>query len=331
MIMGYHQSRVLITGGLGFIGSHLARRLVADGARVTIIDNLCALHGANVFNIRDIASKVSVNPCDVRQRHVMEAFVASTDFLFQLAGQTSHLHSMVDPLTDMEINVEAQLSLLEICRRRNPGIKIVVASTRQVYGKPLYLPVDERHPLRPVDINGIHKLTAEQYYNLYHELHGINSCVLRLTNTYGPGMRICDASQCFVGSWIRALIEGEVMRIFGDGAQVRDFNHVDDCVEALLLAGANGTTSGKTYNLGSGEHISLLDLARKMATFGDGGAYECIPFPPERKRIDIGDYYGDISLIRNELHWSPAVGLNEGLQGTVAYYRQHYHQYVRMP
>ncbi|MBF0179154.1 MAG: SDR family NAD(P)-dependent oxidoreductase [Magnetococcales bacterium] len=326
--MGYHQSRVLITGGLGFIGSCLARRLVEAGARVTIIDNLREYHGANFFNIRDIASEVVVHSGDVRQRHVMEALIANSDFLFHLAGQTSHLHSMDDPLTDMEINVEAQLNLLEVCRQRNPGIKIVVASTRQVYGKPCYLPVDERHPLQPVDINGIHKLTAEQYYNLYFELHGINSCILRLTNTYGPGMRIRDASQCFVGSWIRALIEGETMRVFGDGTQVRDFNHVDDCAEALLLAGANGTANGRTYNLGSGEHISLLALARKMATLGDGGAYACIPFPPERKRIDIGDYYGDISLIRQELHWTPAVSLDDGLPDTVAYYRRHYHQYI---
>ena len=315
-------SRVLITGGLGFIGSNLARRLVGLGADVTLVDSLIPLYGGNLFNIADI-KPVRVNICDVRDADAMLHVLRDQQYLFNLAGQTSHLDSMTDPRTDLEINVEAQLSLLECCRKVNPGIKIVFASTRQLYGKPEYLPVDERHPIHPVDVNGINTLAGEWYHRLYNTVHGVRACVLRLTNTYGQGMRVKDVRQTFLGIWVRRLLEGRPVQVFGDGTQVRDFNHVDDCVEALLLAAQRDVADGKVYNLGSSEVISLKDLAQMMISLGYGGAIELIPFPPDRKAIDIGDYYGDFRLINRELGWSPKVSLSEGLKRTVDFYHEH--------
>ena len=324
----YFGKAVLITGGLGFIGSNLARALVAQGAEVTLVDSLIPQYGGNPFNIDDIRDKVTVNVCDVRDPYAMAYLLKDKDFLFNLAGQTSHIDSMTDPQTDLDINAAAQLSILEACRVANPGIKIVFASTRQLYGKPDYLPVDEKHPIRPVDVNGINKLAGEWYHLLYNNVYGIRACALRLTNTYGPGMRVKDARQTFLGIWVRLLLEGQPIKVFGDGLQLRDFNYVDDCVEALLLAGASDAANGKVYNLGSTEVMGLKALAEMMTDLGFGGAFELVAFPPERKAIDIGDYYSDFSLITEELGWQPKVGLREGLERTMAYYQAHLHQYL---
>ena len=323
----YSGKEILITGGLGFIGSNLARSLVAQGANVTLVDSLIPQYGGNPFNIEDIRDKVSVNFCDVRDTHAMTYLIQGKDYLFNLAGQTSHLDSMTDPHTDLDINAAAQLSILEVCRKENPDIKIVFASTRQLYGKPDYLPVDEKHSIRPVDVNGINKLAGEWYHLLYNNVYGIRSCALRLTNTYGPGMRVKDARQTFLGIWIRLLLEGKPIKVFGDGKQLRDFNFVDDCVEALLLAGENNNSNGKVYNLGSSEIIGLSDLAEIMVNLGVSGNYELGPFPADRKAIDIGDYYSDYSLITKELGWVPKIDLKEGLKRTLNYYRAHFSHY----
>lgn len=321
--MSYQNASVLITGGLGFIGSNLARSLVALGAKVTLVDSLIPKYGGNPFNIQDIRDKVVVNVCDVRDPFAMAYLLQGKDYLFNLAGQTSHLDSMTDPQTDLDINASSQLSILEACRKVNPDVKIVFASTRQLYGKPDYLPVDEKHPVRPVDVNGINKLAGEWYHLLYNNVYGIRACALRLTNTYGPGMRVKDARQTFLGIWVRQLIDGEAIKVYGDGAQLRDFNYVDDCVEALLLAGASEEANGRVYNLGGGEVVGLKELAEMMIALVPGGRYELIPFPAERKAIDIGDYYGNFDLIKSELGWEPRVGLHEGLKKTVQYYRQY--------
>ncbi|SIT68292.1 dTDP-glucose 4,6-dehydratase/UDP-glucose 4-epimerase [Ectothiorhodosinus mongolicus] len=325
--MDYSNKKILITGGIGFIGSNLARTLVNQGAEVTLVDSLTPQYGGNPFNIADIRDKVSVNICDVRDSYAMEYLLKGQDYLFNLAGQTSHMDSMSDPQTDLAINATAQLSILEACRKINPDIKIVFASTRQLYGKPDYLPVDETHPIRPVDVNGINKLAGEWYHLLYNNVYGIRACALRLTNTYGPGMRVKDARQTFLGIWIRLLLERKPIKVFGDGLQLRDFNYVDDCVDALLLAGASEQANGKVYNLGSTEVISLKDLAEKMISLGFGGNYELVPFPEERKAIDIGDYYSDFSLIASELGWSPKIDLDDGLDQTIQYYKSHSEQY----
>ena len=319
----FDKKKILITGGLGFIGSSLARALVKQDARVTLVDSLIPQYGGNLFNIADIRDKVEVNICDVRDPNAMKYLVQGKDYLFNLAGQTSHMDSMTDPQTDLDINASAQLSILEACRLNNPAIKIVFASTRQLYGKPDYLPVDETHPIRPVDVNGINKLAGEWYHLLYNNVYGIRACALRLTNTYGPGMRVKDARQTFLGIWVRLLLEGKPIKVFGDGEQLRDFNYVGDCVDALLLAGASEQASGKVYNLGSEEVIGLKALAELMTSLGYGGSYELVPFPEERKAIDIGDYYSDFSLISAELGWSPQVSLKQGLLKTVEYYSKH--------
>ena len=323
----YSGKEILITGGLGFIGSNLARRLVSQGANLTLVDSLIPQYGGNTFNIDDIKNKVAVNVCDVRDTFAMEHLIQGKEYLFNLAGQTSHLDSMADPHTDLDINAAAQLSILEVCRKVNPDIKIVFASTRQLYGRPDYLPVDEKHPNRPVDVNGINKLAGEWYHLLYNNVYGIRACALRLTNTYGPRMRVKDARQTFLGIWIRLLIEGRPIKVFGDGLQLRDFNYVDDCVEALLLAGASDQANGKVYNLGGSEVIGLKDLSKMMVNLGHGGSFELAPFPSERKAIDIGDYYSDFSLITKELGWVPKIDLKDGLKRTLNYYSTHFSHY----
>lgn len=323
----YNNKRVLVTGGLGFIGSNLARKLVSLGARVTLVDSLIPSYGGNLFNIEDIRGQVTCNISDVRDPYAMAYILQGQDFLFNLAGQTSHLDSMTDPQTDLDINASAQLSILEACRKYNPGIKLVFASTRQLYGKPDYLPVDELHPVRPVDVNGINKLAGEWYHLLYNNVYGIRACALRLTNTYGPSMRVKDARQTFLGIWVRLMIEGKPIQVFGDGKQLRDFNYVDDCVDALLLAGASDVANGKVYNLGSKEVIGLKDLAEMMVNLGYGGSYKLVPFPSERKAIDIGDYYSDFTKLSSELGWEPKIGLQEGLQRTIEFYKENSKHY----
>ncbi len=318
--------RVLITGGLGFIGSNLARRLVEQGAVVTLVDSLIPEYGGNLFNLSGLEGRVQVNISDVRDEHSMKHLVRGQDFLFNLAGQTSHMDSMQDPFTDLEINARAQLSILEVCRQFNADMKIVFASTRQIYGKPDYLPVDEKHLLKPVDINGVNKMAGEWFHILYHNVHGIRTCALRLTNTYGPRMRIKDIRQTFLGIWIRRLVEGQPFEVWG-GGQLRDFTYVDDAVEALLRAATDESANGKVYNLGGQEVVSLLDLAERMVNANGGGRFDVHDFPAGRERIDIGDYYADWSLIRKELGWEPSVRLEEGLRRTIHYYRQHHREY----
>lgn len=327
MSISFFQKKVLITGGIGFIGANLARRLVALGARVTLVDSLIPEYGGNLFNIVGLEDKVRVNISDVRDEHSLKYLVQGQDLLFNLAGQTSHMDSMQDPVTDLDINTRAQLSILETCRRHNPDIKVVFASTRQIYGKPDYLPVDEKHLLRPVDVNGINKMAGEWYHILYNNVYGIRACALRLTNTYGPCMRVKDARQTFLGIWVRLLLEGKSFEVWG-GEQKRDFTYVDDVVDAMLLAATSETANGKIYNLGGTEVVTLTELAQQTVAANGGGQYESHEFPADRKRIDIGDYYADDSLIRAELGWAPLVNLADGLAQTLTYYRQHLGLYL---
>ncbi|MFI5350974.1 MAG: NAD-dependent epimerase/dehydratase family protein [Elusimicrobiota bacterium] len=320
-------ARVLVTGGLGFIGSTLAARLARSGAEVAVIDALIPEHGGDRRNLRGNEDAVQIEVADVRDESAMKRLVAGRDFLFNLAGQTCHMDSMADPWTDLDINARAQLSILEICRRANPGVKIVFAGTRQVYGRPDYLPVDERHPLRPVDVNGINKLAGERYHLLYNDVYGLRSCVLRLTNTYGPRMRIKDSRQTFLGEWIRLALQGKTFEVWG-GAQLRDFNYVDDVVDALLLAAASESANGRIYNLGGEAPFRLEELARILVESAGSGAYALKPFPEERKNIDIGDYYADSALIRADLGWTPRVGLRSGLERTLGFFRERLGDYV---
>ncbi len=318
--------RALITGGLGFIGSTLARRLVELGARVTLVESLIPEYGGNLANIAGLEDRVRVNISDVRDEYSFRYLVRDQDLLFNLAGQTSHMDSMREPFNDLEINVRAQLSIVESCRKFNPGIKIVFASTRQMYGKPDYLPVDEKHLLRPVDVNGIHKMAGEWYHILYNNVHGIRACALRLTNTYGPRMRIKDARQTFLGIWIRKLMEGKPFEVW-DGDQRRDFTFVDDAADAFLLA-ATQPVDGEIFNVGGEPPITLRDLAAMLVRINGAGEFSVIDYPEERKSIDIGDYYADDRRARTMLNWDPRVGLEEGLARTLDYYRRHLAAYL---
>jgi UDP-glucose 4-epimerase len=319
--------KVVITGGLGFVGSTAARRLVALGAQVTLVDSLIPQYGGSLFNIAGIEDRVRINVSDVRDEYSLRTLVQGQDYLLNLAGQTSHMDSMEDPFTDLDINCRSQLSILEVCRRYNPAIKVVFASTRQIYGKPDYLPVDENHPVRPVDVNGINKLAGEWYHILYNNVYGVRACALRLTNTIGPRMRIKDARQTFLGVWVRLLLEGQPFEVW-EGHQLRDFTYVDDVVEAFLLAASNDAANGQVLNLGGDSVISLKAVADLLIEINGGGRYDLRTFPADRKRIDIGDYYSDFRRVQSLLGWTPKVPLREALTRTLAFYRQHLNAYV---
>jgi UDP-glucose 4-epimerase len=321
--------KVLVTGGLGFIGSNLAVRLAELGAEVLIVDSLVPEYGGNLFNVAEIQDRVRINIADVRDRSSMDYLVKGQDYLFNLAGQVSHLDSMHDPFTDLEINCRSQLSILESCRYNNPDVKVIFASTRQIYGTPDYLPVDERHLVHPTDVNGINKMAGEWYHIVYNNVYGVRATSLRLTNTYGPRMRVCDARQTFLGLWLRLIVEGKELQIYGDGRQVRDFNYVDDVVDGFLRAAADDEANGQVYNLGSDEPINLLHLAHLLVQISGKGSYRLVPWPENRKRIDIGDYYGDYRKIHGKLGWYPRISLKEGLARSLQYYEAHHQQYWR--
>lgn len=323
----YKNQKVLITGGLGFIGSNLARKLLGLGAEVTLYDNADPESGANPFNLDGIRQQVKVVEADILDEGKLREAVKGQRYLFNLAGEMSHIGSMQDPFKDLNVNSVGQLKLLEVCRTTNPAISIVFAGTRQVYGRPNYLPVDEKHLLTPLDNNGVSKRAGEMYHIVYNRVHGMATCVLRMTNTYGPRMRIRDARLTFIGWWFRQLLEGKPIQIFGDGSQIRDFNHVDDVVDAMLRVVSQPVTHGKIYNLG-GEPINLLNLARLMIELNGSGSYEIVPFPAGRKRIDIGDYYGNYDLIKNETGWQPCVKLLDGIKNMLEYYYQHKEHYL---
>ncbi|HJQ19454.1 MAG TPA: NAD-dependent epimerase/dehydratase family protein [Gemmatimonadaceae bacterium] len=319
--------KALVTGGAGFIGSALAIRLVDLGAAVTVADNFTPTSGANAHNLAGIADRAQIRDADIRDAAVMRELVAGQDFLFNLAAQTSHMDSMTAPDADLDINCRAQLSIVELCRCVNPDVKIVYASTRQMYGRPEYLPVDERHPLRPVDVNGINKMAGEWYHILYHQVYGLRTCALRLTNTMGPRMRVKDARQMFVGYWVRCVLEGKPFEVWG-GDQRRDISYVDDTVDAFLLAAASDAANGRVFNVGGDRPVTLRELAQLLVAANGGGEYVVREFPRDRQRIEIGDYYADTRSIAAALGWSARVALPDALDRTLHFYREHLQNYV---
>ena len=324
----YRGRRVMITGGVGFIGSNLARQLVGLGAKVLLIDSLIPDYGGNLFNIQDLTDVVRLNIADVRMQTTMETLVREQDVIFNLAGQVSHIDSMRDPYTDLEINCRAQLSILEACRKNNRSVRVVFAGTRQVYGRPDYLPVDEKHLVRPADINGVNKAAGEYYHLLYNNVFDVRACSLRLTNVYGPRQLIKHNRQGFIGWFIRLAIEDREIQIFGDGSQLRDFVYVDDAADAFLRAGASDVCDGGVFNVGGDAPISHRDLTQMLVTVAGSGTVKFVEWPAEKKRIDIGSFYSDSSRFRTTTGWQPQVSLEEGLRRTVAFYRQHLRHYV---
>ncbi len=323
----YKGRAVLITGGLGFLGSNLARRLVELGADVLLVDSLVPDYGGNLFNVADIQDRLRVNIADIRDENSMDYLVRWQEVIFNLAGQVSHIDGQRDPYTDLDINCRAQLSFLEACRRFNPKAKVVYASTRQIYGRPLYLPVDEMHPKRPTDVNGINKMAGEWYHILYNNVHGIRATSLRLTNSYGPRQLMKHNRQGFIPWFVRQALDGEEISLFGDGSQLRDFTYVDDAVEAFLMAGASPAADGQFFNVGGMGPTSLKQFLETLLDVVGSGSYRLVPFPPEKRSIDIGSFYTDYSKIRSALGWEPRVPIAEGLRQMVEYYRQHREHY----
>ncbi|MGI8918040.1 MAG: NAD-dependent epimerase/dehydratase family protein [Pyrinomonadaceae bacterium] len=320
---------MLITGGLGFIGSNLARHLaMLDDVKVIILDALIPGQGGNRFNLRGVEGRVAVHLGNMGDDHVVNHLVAGVDCVFNLAGQASHMESLLHPQRDLELNCSAQLTLLEACRNFNPHVKIVFTSTRQVYGRPVYLPADEHHTAAPVDINGIHKLTAEQYHLLYHRLYGTRAVCLRLTNTYGPRQLLSHNAQGFIGWFVRQAILGEVIELYGAGLQRRDVNYVDDVIDALLLAGVSERADGEIFNLGGGDPVTLVDVATELIALTGRGTVHTVPFPPEQKLIDIGNCWLSCRKIEAALGWRPHTSLRVGLARTIEFYRQHITHYL---
>ncbi len=324
----YRDRRVAITGGLGFIGSNLARQLVSLGAEVLLIDSLIPDYGGNLFNIDGVEKNVRVNIADIRQQSTMNYLVQGQDVIFNLAGQVSHVDSMQDPYTDLEINCRSQLSLLEACRRNNPGVKVVFAGTRQVYGRPDTLPVTEQHLVRPTDVNGINKAAGEYYHLVYNNVFGVRACSLRLTNVFGPRQLIRHNRQGFIGWFIRLALLDQEIQVFGDGRQIRDFVFVDDASDAFLRAGASDDCNGQVFNVGGMTPIAHRELVALLIEMAGSGRFKMVEWPADRKAIDIGDFYADSSLIRNVLGWVPQTPLRDGLRETFAYYRAHLEHYL---
>lgn len=327
----YRGRKVMVTGGLGFIGSNLVRALVQCGADVLVVDSLIADYGGNLFNIDGIADRLRLNIADVRQQTTMNYLVRDRAVIFNLAGQVSHIDSMRDPYTDLEINCRSQLTVLEACRNHNPGAKVVYAGTRQVYGKPDSLPVSEAHLVRPTDVNGINKAAGEYYHLVYNNVFGVRACSLRLTNVYGPRQLIRHNRQGFIGWFIRLAIEDRPIQIYGDGSQVRDFVYVDDAADAFLRAGADDRCNGEVFNVGGDRPVSLRELTGLLIDVAGSGRVEYTEWPMDQKAIDIGSFHADSTKFRTTTGWRPAIGLKDGLRETVAFYRQHYDQYVDTP
>jgi UDP-glucose 4-epimerase len=324
----YRGRAVMITGGLGFIGSNLARQLVAAGADVLLVDSLIPHFGGNLFNIDGIADRVRVNVADIRQQSTMNYLVRDRDVIFNLAGQVSHIDSMRDPYTDLEINCRSQLTVLEACRNHNPRVKVVFAGTRQVYGRPKSLPVDETHLVEPTDVNGINKAAGEYYHLVYNNVFGVRACSLRLTNVYGPRQLIKHNRQGFIGWFIRLAVENQTIQIYGDGSQLRDFVYVDDAADAFLRAGASDACNGEVFNVGGDRPISHRELTTLLVDRAGSGAVRYVEWPAEQKAIDIGSFYADSTKFTRITGWTPTVSLGDGLARTVAFYREHLHHYV---
>ncbi len=328
MVTSYYQKKkIAITGGLGFLGSNLAIELVRLGAKVTVIDPMIPLYGGNLYNIKDIEDDIDIHHNDIRDEKAMKKLVKGQEVIFHIGNQTSHIDSMTDPLYDVDINCRGNLIFLEACRDVNPDVKIVYAGSRAQYGKAESLPVSEEAPIHPVDIYGANKHVAELYHHIYQKVYGLRTTTLRLTNIYGPRHQM-KHSKYGIQNWIiRLALDDEKIPIYGDGSQIRDYVYVDDVTDAFLRVGCQAKTDGETYNLGSGEPVSFKEMVECVVKIAGSGKIVFIPWPVERKRIEIGDYIADYQKIQKEVGWNPCVYFEDGLKRTIAYYREHRKHY----
>jgi UDP-glucose 4-epimerase len=321
----------MVTGGLGFIGSNLARRLVDLGADVLVVDALIPDCGGDPYNIAGIESRLEVRIADLRDAMSTNVLVEDREVIFNLAGQVSHVDSIGNPRADLDINCQSHLSLLEACRHRNPGATVVYASTRHVYGKPDTLPVTESHVLRPLDVNGINKAAGEAYHLVYSRLYGLKTVSLRLTNIYGPRQLIRHNRQGFIGWFVGQAVRHEEIPVYGDGTQRRDLIYVDDAADAFLRVGADAACDGEVYNVGGGDPICHGDLAALLVEVAGGGRVRFVEWPDERKAIDVGSVYVDSTKLCRRTGWTPTVRLRDGLARTVGFYREHLGKYLMEP
>jgi UDP-glucose 4-epimerase len=319
----YRGKKITVTGGLGFLGSALAIELVRLGSRVTLVDAMLPLYGGNPFNIEEIRDAVTVNVADIRDEGAMRWLVRDQDVIFHIGNQTSHVDSMTDPFLDVDINCRGNLVFLEACRTENSAVKIVYAGSRAEYGRPDHVPVAETQAMNPTDIYGVNKLAGELYHAIYHRAYGMRTTSLRINNTYGPRHQMKHSKYGILNWIIRLAIDGQTIPIYGTGGQLRDFNHIDDVTRAFLLAGSRSGTDGEAFNLGSGRPIAFLEIVEKVVGIAKSGRIEKVPWPEERKRIEVGDYVADIRKIKAALGWEPTVGLEEGLRETIDFYRRH--------
>jgi UDP-glucose 4-epimerase len=315
-------SRCVVTGGLGFIGSNLVHALAAMGADIVVLDGLVPQHGGDRRNLDGIDRALHTVVTDISDGDLVAPAVRGANYVFNLAGQVSHLASMLDPQRDLELNVCSHAPFLETLRAECADASIVYSSTRQVYGRPQYLPVDESHPTNPVDVNGISKLACEQLHLLYSSVYGMTVTALRLTNVYGPRQRLTMDDLGFLPVFLRRALDGETLRVFGDGAQLRDCLYVDDVVDALLLAAVTPDARGEVVNLGHTEALSLLEIAHNVAAAADTGTdVEFMPWPGDHARIDIGSFRGDFAKAKRLLGWEPDISFADGVERTIAFYR----------
>lgn len=319
----FQGARVLVTGGLGFLGSSLAIALVARGAHVTLMDNMLPGHGANLFNIEPIRERVAVTYSDIRDANVMNYLVQGQDFIFHLAGQVDHILSLSDPYPDIDINIRGAATVVEACRHHNPGVRLIYTGTRGQYGEATRLPVDENAPTQPKVLEEISNLTAEKIILMYHNVHNVHAVLLRLTNTYGPRGQMRHPRYGVVNWFIRQVIDGETIKVFGDGKIQRDFLYVDDCIDALLQAALCDAAYGEVFNVAAGAPTNFIELADTLIAAAGGGRWEFAPFTPERAAQEPGDFYADIAKIKRIVGWQPTRSLRDGLTDSIAYYRQH--------
>ncbi|MGA1796515.1 MAG: NAD-dependent epimerase/dehydratase family protein [bacterium] len=318
---------ILITGGLGFIGSNLAIRLVELGARVTLLDAMVEDHGGNLFNIKPIRKRVCINFSDVRDETSVKYLVRNRDYIFHLAGQNDHVLSLSNPFPDIDINIKGTAILLEACRRYNPGVRLIFSGTRGEYGPSTRLPVSEEAPINPKGIYELSSLTAQKLFKIYHDNHSLRSITLRLTNIYGERAQMRH-SRFGVANWfIRLAIDNETIKVFGDGSLKRDFLYIDDTIEAVLMCAATEEAYGEVFNVGNDAPSSFLELATTIIRVARSGRWEFAPFTPERAAQEPGDFYSDISKIRRIVGWEPRYTLEEGLRKTIDYYRKYKSHY----
>ncbi len=317
----FKAKKALIAGGLGFVGSNLAHKLADLGAEVLIVDSLISGYGGNLFNVDGIKDQVKINFCNICDSHNLAQLLSGQDYIFNLMGTHNKYDGVDNPFYDLELNCRAHLSVLETASKVNPDAKIVFCSNRNQYGKPIQLPVSEEHPQKPIEINGIHQLTIENYYNFYHRVHGLKTTGLRLTSTYGPRHFMRHHKLGVVNWFIKLILDNREVYIFGDGKQIRDINHVDDVTEAMLLVAAHKEAAGKVYNLG-GAPVSMENLIKKLIELTGNGGYKIMPYPEQFKILELGDYKADYSKINKELGWSPQISLDEGLRNTIRFYER---------